>query len=105
MEVAPHAKNFLVRVDSLDPKTKPANSSVMLEVEASQPYSLLATPLALPMQVLITHDSAHSTSSVEIYTVSILDAAGNEIATNNMDESSSVSFIKQQIAVSFRVLS
>ncbi|KRG68984.1 hypothetical protein ABB29_11110 [Pseudoxanthomonas dokdonensis] len=94
-----------MRVDSLDPKTKPANSSVMLEVEASQPYSLLATPLALPMQVLITHDSAHSTSSVEIYTVSILDAAGNEIATNNMDESSSVSFIKQQIAVSFRVLS
>ncbi|HYG07405.1 MAG TPA: hypothetical protein VD865_13505 [Stenotrophomonas sp.] len=99
------ASAFLVKVDSLDPALDPVKSSVITQAKAGERVNLLGTPLAQPYLIQISRDEANSTDAGEFYTVSILDLKGKVLNSSNMDEASSVTFTKQQIAISLRVLS
>lgn len=99
------ASAFLVKVDSLDPKMDPVNSSVIVETKLGEPLNLMGTSLAQANLIRITRDDAHSTDELEFYTVAILDLKGRELISSNMDESSSAIFTGQQLAISLRVLS
>jgi len=98
------ASAFLIKVDSLDPTVEPVKSSVITQAKAGERVTLLETPLAQPYLIQVVRDETNSTDTSEFYTVSILDLTGKLLNSSNMDESSSVTFTKQQIAISLRVL-
>lgn len=98
------ASAFLVKVDSLDPALDPVKSSVIKEAKAGERLNLLGTSLAKPYLIQITRNDENSTDGGEFYNVVILDLKGEALNSSIMDEASSVTFTKQQIAISLRVL-
>lgn len=102
LATTPSPPTYLVKLDSIDPRIAPKESSFIVEGRLGEPLDLRTTGLARPLQVLITRDDPSDDGDRPLYTISLRDSQGQELSSSHLDGQSSVTYVQQQLMVTLR---